>query len=311
MEVKTLFQIKVEDISPNPHNPRMIFDPHELEELKKSIAKVGILVPITVFKNTKNFPKTKYVLLDGERRWKCTKELGLVTIPANVIDEPKDITQNILFMFNIHHYRREWELLPTALKLEVVMESLATDQERVLSEFTGVKRTTIRRCKMLLWYPNKYRDILASKDGKISTDFFIELYPIVHRLSQEEEFNFPKGTERLVDALIEKFLAQKIMSDVKEFREIRKTMGYYDRLGDFEKFKTLIKQFIEEENIGLEIFVTKEIQADKLYQNVIKYISFLNANIQQLSPDMASDLSFITQLTSLYENVKLFLERIE
>ena len=120
------------------------------------MAKVGILVPLTVYENTKRIPKSKYVLLDGERRWRCAKELGMLTIPANIIDEPEDVTQNILFMFNIHHFRREWELFPTALKLEVIIDRIGTDRETVLSEFTGVNKSTIRRCKMLLWYCNRH-----------------------------------------------------------------------------------------------------------------------------------------------------------
>jgi ParB/RepB/Spo0J family partition protein len=67
----------------------------ELDSLKGSISKVGVLVPLTVYKNTRNVPKGQYIILDGERRWRCAKQLGMETIPANIIDEPEDITQNI------------------------------------------------------------------------------------------------------------------------------------------------------------------------------------------------------------------------
>lgn len=311
MERKTLFQIPIDDIVPNPHNPRLIFDPHELDELKKSISKVGILVPITVYENAKRFPKAKYVLLDGERRWRCAKELGIASISANIIDEPEDVTQNILFMFNIHHFRREWELFPTALKLEVIIKKLGIDQESVLSEFTGVKRSTIRRCKVLLWYPQKYRDMLTEKGGKISTDFFIELYPIVYRLSQEEEYLCPQGTEKLVDALIRKFLAQKVINDVKEFREIRKTMGYFERINDMQTFENNLSIFLEKETVGLEIFASPEVDADKTYQNVLKYVGFLNANLEQLNPDSVSNLAFVDQLKSLNKKIQSLIDQIE
>ena len=49
MESKTLKEINVDEISPNPHNPRLVFDQKELDELKSSIGKVGILVPLTVY----------------------------------------------------------------------------------------------------------------------------------------------------------------------------------------------------------------------------------------------------------------------
>ena len=311
MERKTLFQIRVDEISPNPHNPRLIFDPNELDELKKSIAKVGILVPVTVYENTKRYPKTKYVLLDGERRWRCAKELGLETVPANIIDEPEDVTQNILFMFNIHHFRREWELFPTALKLEVIIKSLGTDQESALAEFTGVKRSTIRRCKMLLWYPSKYRDVLTEKGGKISTDFFIELYPIVYRLSQEEEYSYPIGVERLVDALMNKFIAQRVISDVKEFRDVRKALGYYEGISDLRTFKERLAAFLGNDATGLEVFASPELEANKVYQNVLKYVSFLNANIKQLNPDSVSDLWFVDQLKTLNQNIESLIDSID
>jgi ParB/RepB/Spo0J family partition protein len=124
MRTNTLQEIFVDEISANPQNPRLFWDEDLLSDLKESISKVGVLVPITVFENSKPNAKTKYVLLDGERRWRCTKELGITKIKANIIDEPEDITQNILYMFNIHGFRREWEIFPTALKLDILIKEL-------------------------------------------------------------------------------------------------------------------------------------------------------------------------------------------
>ncbi len=308
---KTLQEIKIEDISPNPHNPRLIFDSDDLNDLKKSIDKVGILVPITVYRNKKNFPKTPYILLDGERRWRCAKELAFENIPANVIDEPSDDTQNILYMFNIHHFRKEWALFPTALKLEVVINKLGTDLEKTLSEFTGLTTSTIRRCKILLWYPTIYRDILMEKGGKISTDFFIEIFPIVYRLSTEDEFLFPDGTIKLTNAFIEKFKQQTIVTDVKEFREIRRAMGYYEKTNNFGEFKRLINQFSSDAKIGMEVFASPEIEGEITRKNVMKYISYLNSNLQEINPNLISDLYFVEQLQLLAKNLKELLEKID
>jgi ParB/RepB/Spo0J family partition protein len=311
MENKTLKDIRVDEISPNPHNPRLIFEPRELDELKGSLAKVGILVPLTVYKNEKKFPKTEYVILDGERRWRCAKELGFETVPANIIDEPKDITQNILFMFNIHHFRKEWALFPTALKLDVIIEKIGTDQESILSEFTGVSRSTIRRCKALLWYPPKYRNILMEKSGKISTDFFIELFPIAQRISHEENYSFPEGVEKFVDVCIEKFKNQKHFSDVKEFREIRKSMGFFDKTNDFKEFIQRIDSFVENPGIGLEIFESNDIEEERNRKNVLKYIAYLNSNLDNINPDLISDFYIEEQLRILSKKVQSIIESIE
>lgn len=311
MEKKTLQNIEVNEISANPHNPRLIFDPIDLEDLKKSIAKVGILVPLTVYVNSKSYPKTKYILLDGERRWRCARELGMATVPANVIDEPEDVTQNILFMFNIHHYRKEWALFPTALKLEIIIKSLGTDQESVLSDFTGVSRSMIRRCKTLLWFPMKYRDILMDKGGKISTDFFIEVFPIVNRLSSEDDYAFPDGTIKVTDAFIEKFLQGSIISDVKEFREIRRAMGFYEKSANVSTFKRLVSEFISHPDKGLELFVSPDIEGETTRKNLIKYITYLNSNLDDLNPDLVSDLFFVEQLKSLEKKIKSLLESLD
>ncbi|MEY3499221.1 MAG: hypothetical protein RL308_890 [Bacteroidota bacterium] len=311
MENKTLQNIRVDEVSPNPHNPRLIFEPRELDELKNSISKVGILVPLTVYRNEKSFPKTQYVILDGERRWRCAREIGLEYIPANIIDEPKDITQNILFMFNIHHFRKEWALFPTALKLEVIIDKLGTDQESILSEFTGVSRSTIRRCKTLLWYPTKYRDILMEKSGRVSTDFFIELYPIAHRVSYEERYSYPSGVEKFVDSCMDKFIDQRHLSDVKEFREIRKSMGFYDKSGDFNNFIKLIDRFVDDKDIGLEIFTSNDVEEERNRKNILKYLSYLNSNLDAVNPDVISDYYIEEQLRNLRNRISHILESIE
>ena len=309
-ENRTLFNINVSEISANPFNPRLIFDPDDLNELKKSISKVGILVPVTVYRNTKSFPNTPYILLDGERRWRCSQELNFNTIPANIIDEPSDDTQNILYMFNIHHFRKEWALFPTALKLQTVIEKIGNDQESVLSEFTGVSRSMIRRCKTLLWYPNKYRDVLMEKGGKISTDFFIELYPIAHKLSSTDEFSFPDGTVDLVDKMISKFLEQRTFFDVKEFRDIRKSMGFYEKSGQIMEFTNKIENFINSD-VGLEVFETPELEEDRTRSNILRYLSYLNTSLLEINSDLISDYSYVLQLKELNKTISNILDNID
>ena len=307
---KTLFNISPDDISPNPHNPRLIFDDESMAELKKSIAEVGILVPLTVYVNSREFPKTQHILLDGERRLRVAKELNMATVPANVIDEPRDITQNILYMFNIHHYRKEWALFPTALKLDVLIKALKTDNESILSNFTGVSRSMIRRCKILLWFPEKYREILMDRTSRISTDFFIELYPIAYRLSQETEFDYPQGLEKLVDRLIDIFQDGKIIVDVKEFREIRKSMGYYEDVGKFDYFKDKMLKFLATPQETLDIFASPELELNQARKNISRYVSYLNVNLKTIDPNMISDLSIVEQLETLRKLLDDVLDKI-
>lgn len=311
MENKTLQQISVMNISANPFNPRLIFNREDLDDLKKSISKVGILVPLTVYKNSRNYPNTEYILLDGERRWRCAKELSMEYIPANIIDEPNDDTQNIMFMFNIHHFRREWELFPTALKLEMLIEKLGTDQESQLSSFTGVSRSMIRRCKTLLWFPKKYREVLMEKGGKISTDFFIEIYPLANRLSSEEEYFYPQGVERLVDGLMNKFLSGDSITDVKDFREIRRAMAFADKAERIPEFKIKLDEFINREHCDSSIFASFNQDSERESRNILKYLIYLNESLSKVDTGLINDFNYIEQMRHLESRLSNLLEELD
>ena len=73
-------RIPVDDIEPNPRQPRRDFDEQSLRDLASSIQLHDIIQPITVSK----LASGKYRLISGERRWRATKMAGLKDIPAYV-----------------------------------------------------------------------------------------------------------------------------------------------------------------------------------------------------------------------------------
>jgi len=75
--------IPVENISPNPHQPRKHFDEMQLQELAHSIKEDGLLQPIVVKKDSKG---NGYILVVGERRWRAVKLLGKVSIKAIIVN---------------------------------------------------------------------------------------------------------------------------------------------------------------------------------------------------------------------------------
>ena len=148
-----------------------------MQILRESVEKLGILVPVTLYEAPPHHkpPSEKYILLDGERRWRCAKSLGVNTVPAIIVERP-DETQNILTMFHIHNVREGWQLMPTALKLQTLITALKETNERKLSELTKLSVAQIRRCKILLTYPKKYQNMmLAPPTERMKADFFIEL----------------------------------------------------------------------------------------------------------------------------------------
>jgi ParB family transcriptional regulator, chromosome partitioning protein len=132
-----LDQVRVDRVRPNPDNPRLTFRQGELDELQESIRVYGVQVPIAVYKDGDH-----YVLIDGERRWRCASKLNKETIPALIQDKPSPL-QNLLLMFNIHSLREQWDLLTVSLKLPQVIGLLKKERkkeptEAELSSATGL-----------------------------------------------------------------------------------------------------------------------------------------------------------------------------
>ncbi|AKZ56816.1 putative chromosome-partitioning protein ParB [Streptomyces ambofaciens ATCC 23877] len=73
-------EIPLDDITPNPHQPRVVFDSDALAELVTSIKEVGLLQPVVV----RQVGPGRYELIMGERRWRACREAGLEAIPAIV-----------------------------------------------------------------------------------------------------------------------------------------------------------------------------------------------------------------------------------
>jgi ParB family chromosome partitioning protein len=97
-EVAQQNEIPINQISPNPRQPRTVFDESALNELIASIKSVGILQPPVVRKVAEN----KYELIMGERRYRAAKATGLTSIPVIIRQTPDNELLRDALIENIH-----------------------------------------------------------------------------------------------------------------------------------------------------------------------------------------------------------------
>jgi len=168
----TLRNIRMEAIQPNNRNPRLDFPQSELDKLSESIEAEGVLVPIVVYTEGEHF-----VLVDGERRFRCSRELGLTTIPALVTSQRTDL-ETLQQMFNIHEMREPWRDIPTAKALQTLAAGLQAGRsdeltDRELARITGLSIDRIRRYRYIVTLPDEWQDYI--RNDKIPLNFFWEL----------------------------------------------------------------------------------------------------------------------------------------
>jgi ParB/RepB/Spo0J family partition protein len=89
--------IPVDNITPNPEQPRLVFDEETLSELSASIQEHGVLQPILV----RPLGNNEYQLIAGERRWRASKTAGRTTIPALVEEIDDDTALEISIIENL------------------------------------------------------------------------------------------------------------------------------------------------------------------------------------------------------------------
>jgi ParB family chromosome partitioning protein len=152
-----LLEVPVGAVSPNPRQPRNIFDDNALDALALSIQEVGVLQPIVVRKVGGGFE-----IIAGERRLRAAKKAGLATIPAIVRDSDDSESLREALIENIH--RENLNPIELAEAFRELLEELGLKQE-TLAERLGVSRSHVANTIRLLQLPAQVQTRLA--EGKI------------------------------------------------------------------------------------------------------------------------------------------------
>ena len=152
-------EIAVEDIVPNPTQPRTEFDEAALAELAESIRALGVIQPITV----KRTGDGKYFIISGERRWRAARLAGLETLPAYIREVDDTNLHAMALVENVQ--RQDLNAIEIALGLQRLIDECGLTQD-ALSEKVGMKRSTVSNYMRLLKLPAEVQ--LALKEGVIS-----------------------------------------------------------------------------------------------------------------------------------------------
>jgi ParB family transcriptional regulator, chromosome partitioning protein len=146
-------EIGIDQIDPNPVQPRTIFTSDKLTELAQSIKANGIIQPIVIQRSG-----ARYQLVAGERRWRAAKIAGLTTVPAVIQDFAQDRLLEIALIENI---QRE-DLNP--IEVAQALERLATDHllsHEEIGRRTGKDRATVSNLIRLLKLPADVQLLVA------------------------------------------------------------------------------------------------------------------------------------------------------
>ena len=154
-----IVEINLDELRPNPYQPRKVFDEEKLQELSDSIKEHGVIQPIIVKKSTIK----GYEIIAGERRVKAAKRAGLLTIPAIVRDFTDQEMMEIALLENLQ--RENLNSIEEAMAYKSLIESLNLTQEELATRL-GKSRSHITNMLGLLNLPEEVKDLIV--EGKLS-----------------------------------------------------------------------------------------------------------------------------------------------
>jgi len=136
-------ELPIEQIVPNPRQPRQVFDEDDMAELVHSIKEVGLLQPIVV----REVGLDRYELIMGERRWRASQKAGLVSIGAIIRDTSDENLLRDALLENLH--RSNLNPLEEASAYQQLLEDFGCTHEE-LAERIGRSRPQISNTLRLL-----------------------------------------------------------------------------------------------------------------------------------------------------------------
>lgn len=149
---REILEINVNNIKPNPYQPRKKFDEQHLQELSESIKENGLFQPILVRQNIIGFE-----IISGERRFRAAKMAGLETIPAIIYDYNDQQMMEVAIVENIQ--REDLNVVEEAKSYQSLIDNLGYTQEQV-GKKVGKSRSYIANIVRLLKLEDYVLDLI-------------------------------------------------------------------------------------------------------------------------------------------------------
>ena len=202
--VDEIVELPLDELRPNPYQPRKVFDEEKLQELADSIREHGIFQPIIV----KRSSIKGYEIIAGERRVKACRLIGLEKIPAIVRDFTDQQMMEIALLENLQ--RENLNAIEEATAYKNLLEAMDITQEE-LARRLGKSRTHITNMLGLLNLPEEVKDMMIEEKLSMSHA------RVLSKLENKEQI------VKLANKIIDENLNVRDIEDLSKDDSIQKT----------------------------------------------------------------------------------------
>jgi ParB family chromosome partitioning protein len=273
---KNIIYISIDNVRPNPYQPRKKFDVSMLEELRDSIQQYGVLQPINVRKITSN----NYELVAGERRLRAATMAGLREIPAIVLDVSESDSAIMALIENLQ--REDLTFLEEAEGYLSLLNDHNMTQEELALKIGKSQSTIANKIRLLKLSPLVKKILIDNSLTERHARALLKLHDEqlqlkVLRIVCDRGLNVKK-TEDLIERAIEKYTREKTEREMKQKQLTR-------AIKDIRIFINTIKQ-------AIVLMKKSGVQAQAAQFDRGKYIEFIvripKNQVQAVMPQQAA-----------------------
>lgn len=236
MQEQSVQHIPVSKILPDENQPRKYFAADKMYNLKMSVKKHGIKVPLTV--EDMGGESGRFLLIDGERRYRAAIELGLKTVPC-VVEAPKSEADRLIEQFSIQEQHEAW----TPVEKAMAILNLSKIVERSLKDVCEMLDIDSRTAGRYIAFA-ELTDKESFVKNEVPLDFaisFRNLRTLSRSLSEKEmEQDFTRADEKKLEHQLTKMI---VRGDIQKNSDLTKISD------SFKKNPKLIEKFLTKDNI--------------------------------------------------------------
>lgn len=249
-----VMQVAVDNIHPNPQQPRTIFNQEDLKDLAASIKEHGVIQPLIL---TKADQPGQYYLIAGERRWQAAKQAELTTVPALLREATP---QEMLLLALIENVQRaDLSPLETAEAYQHLAQSFNLTHEQI-ADSVGKSRSAVTNTLSLLEVSDEVKKALL--ENKISEGHARALKGLAHEQQAAALTTIIKKTFSVRDTeeLVRRLKGQVIPTQpVPQPAKSPELIALEDQLEAAMGFKTTIRHTSKGGTITIEYYDAEDL----------------------------------------------------
>ena len=244
--VEEIIQIPLDELRPNPYQPRKVFDEVALNELAESIKNYGVFQPIIVKKSIKG-----YEIIAGERRWRASRIAGVSTIPAIVREFDDEKMMEIALLENLQ--RENLNSIEEALAYQKIIESKKLTHGE-FGKIIGKSQAYVTNTIGLLKLPEEVKKML------INNDISMTHARILSKMSDDDKVIM------LAHKIKDEGMTTQEMEEIARGSDVSKRIKYDRKLNEEkQEFKYIEEMLCEKLDTKVKVYKTRlEINYDNI-----------------------------------------------